>query len=63
MVEPELDLAQMDSLSLSLAAASGQLLALRASAPLQAPLLETRIALPDAAGESQGGGCRYNWLL
>lgn len=42
MVEPELDLAQKDSLSLSLTAAAGQLLALRAGAPLEAPLLETR---------------------
>lgn len=56
MVEPELDLAQMDSLSLSLTAAAGQLLALRAGAPLETPLLETRIALPDAAGGSQGRG-------
>lgn len=42
MVEPELDLAQKDSLSLSPTAAAGQLLALRAGAPLEAPLLETR---------------------
>lgn len=53
MVKPELDLAQVDSLSLSLTVAAGQLLALRAGSPLEALLLET-----GELSQMQQGGAR-----